>query len=140
MAVPGAQLLQDFETQFFPYSETVKIKYYNQAIAGSYYDDDATLTLSGTSFVSGLPQPVRDVNGTAEAFLMEQGKVLRNDLKLYIQGSVPLSGVIKVGLGSPNYIEYGLVPDGITQWEMNNITVYKKVFLRNLTTGSLIGE
>ena len=64
-----------------------------------------------------------------------------NDTKLYIGGSVPTSGTIKIGLGSPTITgEYSLLSEGVMKWDVNATPVLKKLFIRRLTNGSLAGE
>ena len=57
-------------------------------------------------------------------------------------GSIQTSGTWRVGIGSPitGFTEYSLVPKGVHQWDLDGVPVVKKVYIRRLTTGSLIGE
>ena len=68
------------------------------------------------------------------------------DQKLYVNGSLIFTGVgsniaVKIGMnGSPvqsdNYsIIYGGIP-----YEVAGTQIYKKVYIRRLTNGSLVGE
>ena len=126
------------------YGEPIRFKYYTSTQnATDYYDDDVTLTQSGTNtWCSGLVQPIDQTRGSADAFLLQQGKVLMNDSKLYVLGSVQTSGLgpIKVGLGSPNFEEYQFIDNGVIQWVVNGSPIYKKLYIRYLTGGSFIGE
>ena len=130
------------------YGQPVRFRFFNISGASAAYDDDVVLTQSGTDlWTSGLVQPIviggaNQTRGSNEAVLVEQGKLLNDDLRVYVDGSVNLSGVWRVGIGSANppTREYSLVPKGITSWPLDINSVYKKVFVRVLPTGSLIGE
>ena len=128
------------------YGEKVRFKYYNVGYgAGSYYDDSVSLTQSGTDFwTSGLTTPIDSRSGGYDALLLQQGKVLMEDKKLYIRGSVQTSGLgpIKIGMvGSPPTREYEILNDGQTiGWGVNGSMVYKKCYVRYLTNGSFVGE
>lgn len=124
------------------YGQQVSITVYNTSTgAGSYYDDDISLTQSGGDFwTSGVILPISQTRGSEDAVLIEQGNVLTNDSKLYIAGSIPTSGVIKLGLGSPNTSKYSIIAEGITNWSVNEVDILKKLYIRQLTNGSFIGE
>ena len=127
------------------FGQLVRLKYYNVGYgAGSYYDDDIILTQSGVDlWTSGVILPITTQQGSSESILVEQGKLLTNDTKLYIEGSIPTSGTIKIGLGSyanMSGCEYSLLGDGINQWNVNDISILKKLYIRRLTNGSFIGE
>lgn len=126
------------------YGEPIRIKYYNVSYNSSDgYDDDITLTQSGTdTWCSGLVQPIDQSRGSADAVLLQQGKLLTNDSKIYVLGSVQTSGLgnIKVGIGSPNVEEYQFINNGAIQWVVNGSPIYKKIYVRFLTNGSFIGE
>lgn len=127
------------------YGQQLRIKYYNVSYggAGSYYDDNITLTQSGADFwSSGIVLPINSSRGSNDAVLVEQGLLLTNDTKLYIQGSIDTSGIIKIGLGSATTMvnEYSILDDGIIKYSVNQVDVLKKIYLRRLTNGSLIGE
>jgi hypothetical protein len=124
------------------FGKLVRIKYYSTSWgAGSYYDDDVSLTQSGTDYwISGVVLPISNTRGSSDAVLLEQGKILMNDTKLYIDGSVNTSGTIKIGLGSPPEYEYSLLGEGIQKWEVNDTDILKKLYIRLLPNGSLYGE
>ena len=76
--------VQEITTSF---AQPVRIKYYcNSFGAGSYYDDDVSVTQSGSDlWISGTILPVKNSQGSNDAILLEQGKILYNDPKLYIR-------------------------------------------------------
>ena len=102
-----------------------------------------SITISGVDlWTSGVILPITGARGSSEAALLEQGKILMSDTKLYIDGRINTSGTWKLGLGNPalNTDQYSLLVEGVTKWSVNAVPVLKKVFIRHLPTGSLIGE
>ncbi len=76
-----------------------------------------------------------------EAFLMEQGKLLANDMRLYIAGSHNMSGAaIKFGLGSPPAGEFRIIENGVMPERVMGSDIFHKIFIRRLTAGSVFGE
>ncbi len=144
--------VSDFQngvTEALLYGEQIRFRYFNIGYGpGSYYDDDTILTISGNDFwTSGVVLPITNARGSSDAILLEQGKILMSDTKLYIDGAINTSGIWKLGLGSngvgspvPITGEYSLLSEGIMKWDVNATPVLKKLFIRRLTTGSLIGE
>ena len=123
----------------------VRFRYFNVSGADSGYDDDVTLTQSGSDFwTSGLWQPIttRDARYSQEAVLMEQGRLKEGDIKVYVQGSVDVSGLWRLGIGSANppSEEYSIVDGGIKTWKLQDSAIYHTLYVRLLTTGSLLGE
>jgi hypothetical protein len=138
-------IVNDFQTgvnEALKFGQQIRIKYYNTIFgAGSYYDDNITLSKSGSDlWTSGVILPISQSRGSSEAVLLEQGKLFVNDTKLYIQGTVNTSGELKIGLGSPVKNEYFILTDGVMKWDVNEVPILKKVYLRRLSTGSLVGE
>ena len=139
----ASDLIQKFNNGL-QYGEQIRFKYYNQIATGDY-DDDTTLTQSGTDFwVSGVVQPINTNQYSSDALLLEQGKILQDDKKLYVEGTVQTSGLgpIKIGLnGSSTTEQYRILEDGqITDWTINGTIIYKKLYLKYLTNGSFVGE
>lgn len=138
-------IVSDFQTgvaEAITFGEQIRIKYYNVGYYGEY-DDDVVLTQSGVDYwTSGvvLPMQPRDGRGSSEAVLLQQGLLLTSDTKLYIDGSIPTSGMIKIGLGSPIEGEYSLLSEGVIKWNVNQVPILKKLYIRRLTNGSLMGE
>jgi len=145
-------IISDFQngvTEALKYGQQLRIRYFNTGWgAGSYYDDDVSLTISGNDFwTSGVILPISNSRGSSDAVLLEQGKILMNDTKLYIDGSINTSGTWKLGLGSngtgspvPITGEYSLLSEGIMKWDVNATPILKKLYIRKLLTGSLVGE
>jgi len=141
-------IVEDFQNgvnEALKFGQQLRIKYYNVGFgAGSYYDDDVALTQSGVDYwASGVILPIANARGSSDAVLLEQGKILMNDTKLYIDGSINTSGTIKIGLGSYSNMsgcEYSLLSEGVMKWEVNDTDILKKLYIRTLLTGSLLGE
>jgi len=117
----------------------IGITYYTLShTLGSVWDDDVALTKSGnTLWTSGIVLPV----GQAESVLVEQGKLLDNDQRLYVNGSLGFTGSefqVEVQLGSSTVTDqiFTTIPGGIAP-EVEGQRIYKKTYIRRLTTGSL---
>lgn len=125
----------------------IRFRYFSVSTpgAGSYYDDDITLAQSGADlWISGVVQPLKGGAFSQDGILLQQGLVKENDLRLYVAGSIDTSTTgsttWKVGLGSPVRDDYSLTGEGVQGWEVGGVTVYKKMFISRLLTGSLPEE
>lgn len=120
----------------------LRVEYFTPTI-GSVWDDDVTWVKSGNSlWTSGIVFPVRAREGSSEAVLLQQGKLIDSDKTLWTTGSLSLAGsslttTIMVGSGTNNDV-YTTIPEGGQQWEVEGNSVYQKQWIRRLTTGSLI--
>ena len=122
---------------------TCRFRYFTPTFPGSMsYDEYSNLAQSGNDvWTSGLPQPVKSKWGSEEARLLETGRITTKDKRLYVYGSINVSGTLKIQLGSPTGDQYETVNDvGVQDWPINNVSVYKKCFIRYLPTGSIYGE
>lgn len=127
--------------EFLRNGEKVRIKYYTVSGATTGYDDNVALTKSGTDYyTSGLVQPLNNNPFSNDAQLVQQGRLLTDEKKIYLNGQVQTSGVFKIGIGSPNFQEYAVNDMGVKHHNINGELVYKKAYIRYLTTGSLLGE
>ena len=118
----------------------IRVRYYD-TVFDDVYDEATDLIQSGTSlWTSGLVMPIRGKEGSTESVLLNQGKLIDSDKKMYVNGSLLFTGSslsVDVQLGSPTGDLYTTIPDGGEMWEAEGIPVYKKLFIRRLT-GSLI--
>ena len=138
---------RDFR-QMLKHGEIVRFRFYTVSGADANYDDEATFSLSGASVTaSGITQPIDETRGSADAVLLQEGRLLRDDIKMYVDGTTETSGLWKVtrflnATGSPqtDSITYAPISDGIVDWRINGSVVYKKTYLRVLTNGSFWGE
>jgi hypothetical protein len=138
------ELYSDVES-VLKYGQLVRLKYYTGSFnSGSYYDDDVSYTQSGTDYwTTGLICPIDSRLGGHDALLLQQGKILYDDKRLYVNGSTSISGLnpIKIGLGSPIQAEFQIIDEGRDiMWSLENKPIYKKVYIRYLTNGSFVGE
>lgn len=126
----------------------IRIRYFSQ-VAGSVWDDEVTLTeVTGSEvWTSGIVMPLSNKYGSEDVILVEQGKLSNQDQKLYVNGSLDFTGVgsnfkVKVGMtGSPTQTDnYTIIPQGGIPYEAEGTQIYKKVYIRQLTNGSFIGE
>lgn len=146
----ASQAGSNFNEAIRVWGQPVRFKYLTAVYpgAGSYYDDDLTMTQSGADlWTSGIAQPIHDPSGSNERVLLQQGKILINDTRLYIPGNIDTgtgaaSGTIqfRIGIGSPPVNEYALTEAGVLTWSPEGSPVYKKCYLRVLPTGSLSEE
>jgi hypothetical protein len=124
-------------------SQPIKIRYFTPTI-GSVWDDEVTLTQSGTDlWTSGIPQSLELSRGSIDSNLLEQGKLIYNDSKLFIPGSIILTGstyMIKIQIGSPTGENYTMIPEGTDDYTVEGTPTHKKAYIRRITTGSLLGE
>ena len=129
--------LLDGRRFIFNAANSIQVNLINYSFSGADYDDIAIQTVTGSVVTSGLIFPVRGKQGSTEAMLMEQGKLLMKDKILYLGGDVQLnSSGLLVGLGSP-LVYYTIIPDGIQSYEANGSVIYNKLFLKHTIPGSL---
>ena len=120
------------------YGKQFRFRYFTVTAGSNTYDDDVTIAKSGNDvWVSGLNFPVKGEGGSNDAQLLSQGLIQLNDQKLYVNGSIDTSGTFLVGVGSPATQEMALTSGGVQALELEDNKVYKKLFLRHLTAGSL---
>lgn len=120
----------------------IRIRRYTETI-GSVYDDDVTLAFSSDTWTSGIVLAVKGKGGSFESVLMEQGKLVDGDIKLFVSGAVTFTDVgsiVKVGIGSPVTKEYTPIPIGIKKQSVSSVDIYRKGYFRQINNGSLIGE
>ena len=120
----------------------LRVQYFTSTI-GSVWDDDVTWAKSGGDlWTSGIVLPISHQRGTSESVLLQQGKLINDDKKMFIHGSLILTGsemTIRVGVGSPINDNYTLLDSDI-RIDTYNTPIYRKVFLRRVGgTGSLLG-
>lgn len=126
----------------------IRVQYFTSTI-GSVYDDDVTWTQSGGNlWTSGVVLPLSTQRGSSESILVEQGKLINDDRRLFLHGSLILTGsemtvTIRVGsgVGSSAPMENYSMLDFDIRNDISNTPIYRKVFIRRIGgTGSLLGE
>jgi hypothetical protein len=135
------RLLQGFNRINNLAGTPIKIKYYTRTI-GSVWDDDGSLAQAGSELsTSGLIFPLDSTRGSEDAVLMEQGRLIDDDKRLYTLGSLTLAGSgteVKIYI---NYLGeyYTPIPYGGIVQQVEGVPIYKKSYIRRLT-GSILGE
>ena len=141
-------LSTEFENMISKVGKPIRIRYFSQE-TGSVWDDDVTLTeITGSElWTSGVVLPLNNKQGSEDVNLVEQGKLRNQDQKLYVNGSLDFTGIgsnlkIRIGMnGSPTQIDnYTMLSLGGTPYKAQGTQIYKKVFIRRLPLGSLVGE
>src|SRR3990167_7650413 len=125
----------------------IRVQYFTST-TGSIYDDDLTYTQSGGDlWTSGVIFPLSNKPGHSDMILLEQGRLIEGDSKLFVHGSlVFLTGSItgiKITIGSPvtSSGNYTIIPPGPVNHFVSNTPIYKVVYIRQIgDTGSLLGE
>jgi len=116
-----------------------RIRYFN-ITPGSVWDDEVTLAQSGTTlWTSGVIFSLNTRQGSSDSVLLQQGKIIDSDKKIYVNGSLLFTGStqsVDIQIGSPAGDLYTTIEDGGNVKEVEGLPVYKKQFIRRLT-GSL---
>ena len=122
--------------------ERTYFRYFTGSITTGSFDDLIILYKSGNDIqTSGLHFNLSSRDGSSDRVLVEQGLLLNDDLKLYVLGHIETSGLFRIGLGgSPPTRWYGVINEATHTWNLLDTNIYKKLFLRFLPIGSLIGE
>lgn len=141
----GIELRTDLNQFINQYGKIFRIRYFDEQHDDADYDDQPALLKSGADiYVSGLIFPIAGARGSREYTLLEQGKILTDDSTAFFTGDVNFESAdqIKIGIGSPvsTGSEFMLIPNTINSYEVAGEIVYKKIFIRRLTTGKLPGE
>lgn len=135
----ASEILSDVQSTINNYGEPVRFRRFTRTFNTGSYDDEVLLTSGVDIWCSGLVQPI----GKNEAHLVQQGRLFMNDLVVYVDGSVSVSGLWKLGIGSgsPPAGEYVLTDENLTNSpQLAGSIAYHKMFLRKLTNGSIVGE
>jgi len=128
-------------TEILRNGDQCRFRHFTGSVANTGFDDDQVLSKSGNDiYTSGVNLPINTKEGSADAILLEQGKIKQTDMKLYVEGTIETSPIMKIGLGSPVGEEYSLIPNGVSSLPPYGTPAYKKLFLRYLPSGSLSGE
>lgn len=144
MVVTASNLQADVNSVINSRGQSVRFKYFTVSGATANYDDDVALAVSGSdSWVSGFVQFPNAGRASYGAMLQEEGLVKNADRVMYVAGTVQTDGFWRVGIGSANppSEEYAPIENGIIVPPLiNEGVIYKKIYLRKLSTGSFEGE
>ena len=117
-----------------------RMRYYTETI-GSVWDDDRTLTQSGNDvYTSGIILQIDGNKGSEDQILMEQGRIKYDDSKIYLSGNaLTTSGVrvFTIAISGADIVYQNVLPGNIVPQYFGN-NVYQKLYVRQLTTGSLL--
>jgi hypothetical protein len=126
------QARTQFNSIIQKYGTPCAIQYWtNGSIAYSSSDyDDQLLNAGSSTVVSGgcIIQPI----GQGDAQFVEQGVLQRDDVKMFLAGSIAIVSNAQVTIGNTGSI-YNIVPDTIQRWDLSGTTIYQVVYLRTRT-------
>ena len=134
----ASELQIDFINAVKEYGTAVRLKFYTETYSGAQYDDPY-LTVSGSSLWTWGRFDA--VQGGDERKLIEAGKLVLGDCKLLLPGSYDNVDIhTKFGLGSPVTAEYCMVEGGKIPLRVSGTTIFNRIYVRALPTGSFIQE
>ena len=135
--VLAGELLTDIQGFINAHGTICRIRKFTKTIGAGSFDSDVLLTSGVDTWQTGCIQAV----GFNENQLVAEGMLKRDDLKVYFDSSVNVSGLWRLGLGSPPTEEYSVANRGfIDSPQIAGSILYQKVFVRKLQNGSLFGE
>lgn len=118
---------------------SIRVRYYN-SVFDEVYDEPIDRLQSGTDlWTSGVVFSLNTRQGSSDSVLLQQGKIIDSDKKIYVNGSLLFTGStqsVDIQVGSPTGDLYTTIEDGGNVKEVQGLPVYKKQFIRRLT-GSL---
>ena len=124
----------------------IRVQYFT-VTPGSVWDDEVALVQSGGDlWTSGVFFPLSNTPGHSDSILLQQGKLIHSDSRLFLHGSLILAGsemMVKITVGSPSNVDtnFSIIPPGPTLHYVSNVPIYKVVYIRKIGgTGNLLGE
>ena len=122
----------------------IRVQYFTSTI-GSVWDDDVTWAQSGTDhWTSGVVLPITQGN-SSDSILLEQGKIILDDKKLFVHGSLVFTGSemsVSIRIGSPAGAidkQYSML-DFNRRVDISNVPIYRQIYIRTIGgTGSSLG-
>lgn len=133
------KLIQGLNKSFDLVGTKFRLRYFD-ITPGSVWDDDVTLVQAGADlWTSGVVMPLRLREGSNDSLLVQQGKLVNSDQRLYVNGSLLFNGStqsVDIQIGSPTGDLYTTIEAGGITWTAEASPVYKVQFIRRLT-GSL---
>ena len=122
----------------------IRVQYFTY-IYDNIYDDSVDLVQSGGDlWTSGVVLPITQSN-SSDSILLEQGKIILDDKKLFVHGSLVFTGsemTIAIRIGSPateSDKQYSMLTFS-RRVDISNTPIYKQIYIRQIGgTGSLFG-
>lgn len=132
----------DFDNVIADIGERCLINRFSSTFSGAQYDIEY-LTANGSSWVTCAHHPV-SLGGkgehSAEAQYIEEGRISFNDKVVYFAGSITISSNAKIGIGSPTPTQHMILDPGVIDFVLSGVVIYRKVYCRELNTGSFLGQ
>ena len=117
-----------------------RLRYFTETI-GSVWDDNRTLAASGNDFyTSGVILQIDNSKGSNDQTLIEQGRLRYDDSKIYLSGTIPTTSGVRVftiSISGVDRVYQNVMPGNIVPQYFGN-NVYQKLYVREVTTGSLL--
>ena len=133
----SSDTLSDVQTFINENGTIVRFRHFTKVFNAGSYDDDVSLVSGTDTWTTGLIHPL----GNSENHLVQEGLLQRDDIKVYVDGSVNVSGLWRMGVGSPPTTEYALAQNNLVESpHVNGSVTYNKMYVRKLLVGSLFGE
>lgn len=124
----------------------IRVQYFSSTI-GSVYDDDVTWSKSGNDlWTSGVVLPLNSSRNSTDSILLEQGKIINDDKKIFVHGSLVFTGsemLVSIRIGSPgnNKDNQFTLLSFSQRYDVQDTPIYKQVYIRQIGgTGSLLGQ
>ena len=123
------ELREDFNTVIDENGTPITVRYWSTGsifYTATDYDDEALNTGSSTVISgAGIIMPV----GPGDTQYIHQGKLLADDMKLFVAGSLTLISNARITVGNTGSV-YEVVPDMLQRWDVSGTTIYQKAFIR----------
>lgn len=129
------ELRNDFNSVVDENGIPITITNYPTITFGAGFDDEQLPSSSGTSTSGGcILQPI----GAGDRQYVERGLVTWNDSKMFIAGSLPISGNSLITIGNTGSY-YEVLPQGIIQYQVSGTLIYQTVYVRQTASGQHAG-
>lgn len=139
--VNPARLRTDFDKLVDTNGQPVRVRYYTTSYSGTQYDQEYITASGNDVWIQAMHFPLNINTGGADREYLEQGKILINDRKLYVAGSIEISSTTKIMFGSPTVSSvFAPIENGWMDYQISGTVIYNKMFIRTLTNGSFINE
>ena len=145
MSIMSQRLAAAMSKWFNVAGTQIRVQQFTSSV-GSVYDDDITWSQTGgDTWTSGIILPLSRTQNSSDAILLEQGKLIEGDKRLYVHGSLVFTGsefTVSIRIGSPAVEvdkQYTMIAQS-KRYDVSNVPIYKQVYIRQIgVTGSLLG-